>query len=137
MLPETHAAQRLALICQRTDDLHTLKLWEQVGCKLVADRDTVRQILDELDSDPSKLPLSQGVLRRQQTNRLDDADVFDEAAYYAQQEADANRVMAAAARRGHRDGYDPDERDADRDASREREAAQDQAAQENAPKVAS
>lgn len=128
-LPEARAADRLAsLIEPRLSPAWLTRAALHAVCsKFVADRSSVRQILDQLDAGPT-IGTPKVLLKQQQTASLDDQDWLLERLRELASETviceEALRAMGSP----YADKFDPDERDADREDDRLREVAQDERA---------
>lgn len=136
MIPERDAAVRLASAVGEYLDPRWLTdacLVDVMG-KVVARRDLVRQVFDELDADPGKLPLPVIQRKQQRDLTLDDQDAWLEELREAEDRAGFARYVLRAMSSPHVDRYDPDEVAADRQDRQDTQTAHDEAA--DAPMVA-
>lgn len=138
-IPEVAAAERIASVVST----HLQPAWltdralRDIGMKVVAHRQFVRGVFDELDQDPKRLRERESVRKQQRdATNADASDWFLEQLAYHLHAAEECRVVLRSMP-VHRDLYERDEVDADREDARERERRQDEAARDAAPKVAS
>lgn len=117
---------------------HSERWWTDLGGKVLAHHRHLTAVFADYEANPHRIgekdPI---VLRRQQVSRLDDLDwALEEANYHkTAYEAAVDMVDRITARRLAE--HDPDEVAADREATRAKEQRQDEAASNDAPRVAS
>lgn len=139
MIPETAAAERIAAAISP----HLSPAWLTERCvrdlsmKIVAHRDFIRGVFDELDDNPEKLPGRDIVLQQQRTADLSDPEWVDEQIYEAQRVLDDLVALRTRIRRGHVDNYDPDAIGEREDDARVSQARADEKAATGMPRIAS
>lgn len=139
-IPERAAASRLASIIGKylTPSWLTTACLEDIASKLVAARPAVRQVLDELDADPGRLKERSTVLKQQREATLGDADFWlEQVAYHRQALEEAEGYLSALGSRYAPKLRDADEVGADEDDRRLSQERRDDAARDQAPRVAS